>query len=240
MIVSQGADGSIANDRYRIIGISASGDEIGDRLAFYLHIKDAQELLVLDRRVHEIAITVEGIKKVEKLTAVIAQEINNSDLAVDHWKIFARSFYMAMKADVEGMWITLLIIVVVIAVGVLNTVLMLVLERRREYGVLKAIGTRPRQIVRLVLMEVNILGLFSVCLGLIVGFFVNLYLSNHGITLSEPFTYGGIKFQHLMSEINFRMFYIPAITVIFSATLVSLFPAVKAAKTEPAKTMRMY
>ncbi|MCK4889084.1 MAG: ABC transporter permease, partial [Candidatus Aminicenantes bacterium] len=58
VVISQGADGSIANDAYKIIGISNSGNELEDRVTMYLPLKVAQELLVLEGRVHEIAITV--------------------------------------------------------------------------------------------------------------------------------------------------------------------------------------
>ena len=51
VIVSQGADGSIANDVYKIVGIVESGDDITDRVGCYLHIDDAQELLVLEASV---------------------------------------------------------------------------------------------------------------------------------------------------------------------------------------------
>ena len=58
VIVSQGADGSIANDLYEIVGIAESGDDTTDRMACYLHIGDAQELLVLEGRAHEIVVIV--------------------------------------------------------------------------------------------------------------------------------------------------------------------------------------
>ncbi|UCH95485.1 MAG: ABC transporter permease, partial [Candidatus Aminicenantes bacterium] len=157
VVVSQAADGSIANDRYTIVGIVDSGDEIGDRASFYLPLAAAQELLVLEGRVHEIAVTVDSLYDVDfvnktlekKLSAFNSRSDSNPGaneevpLAVEPWQVFARSFYIAMKADKEGMWIMLLIFVLVVAVGVLNTVLMSVLERRREYGVLKAVGTKP-------------------------------------------------------------------------------------------------
>jgi len=82
VIVSQGADGSIANDLYKIIGILSSGDDIGDRTSFYLHLKDAQELLVLERKVHEIAVTVRKLSHVVKTANLLAQKINNPNLSV--------------------------------------------------------------------------------------------------------------------------------------------------------------
>jgi ABC-type lipoprotein release transport system permease subunit len=240
VVVSQGADGSIANDRYKIIGLADTGDEIADRAAFYLHLQDAQELLVLGGRIHEVAITVLHLDQVQRVTQTLKESVDGKNLATAPWQEFARSFYLAMKADMEGMWISLFIIVLIVAVGVLNTVLMSVLERTREYGVLKAIGTRPGQIVKLVLAEVNILACFSIVLGIAVGLAVNALLSSQGITLSDSFTYGGVKFDTLRSEINARSFYIPAITIFLSATLVGFFPALKAAHTDPARSMRMH
>jgi ABC-type lipoprotein release transport system permease subunit len=240
VVLSQGADGSIANDMYKIVGILDSGDEISDRASFYLHIKDAQELLVLEGRIHEIAVTVKHLRDVDKVTGILQESVNDPRLAVDPWQVFARSFYVAMKADKEGMWIMLVIIVLVVAVGVLNTVLMSVLERRREYGVLKAVGTKPGQIVKMVLAEVNILAVVCIIFGAAVGLLLNYLLSIHGLTLPEPISYGGMKFQYMQAEINARSFYIPTITVLLVATLVSLFPAFKAAKTEPARSMRIH
>lgn len=240
VIVSQAADGSIANDRYKIVGIVDTGDEMSDRISFYLHLKDAQELLVLGNRVHEVAVTVHKLDLVSPVAKALNNAVDNKYLSAAPWQEFARSFYLAMKADMEGMWISLFIIVLIVAVGVLNTVLMSVLERTREYGVLKAVGTKPGQIIKLVLAEVNILAFFSILVGIGVGFLINSLLSSHGISLSEGFSYGGMEFKTLKSEINARSFYIPAVTVFFSATFVGLFPALKAAHTDPAQSMRVH
>lgn len=252
VVVSQAADGSIANDKYKIVGIMDTGDEIGDRASFYLPLAAAQELLVLEGRVHEIAITVNSLHDVDfvdktlekKLAAFNSHSDSNPDanasLAVEPWQEFARSFYIAMKADKEGMWFMLLIIVMVVAVGVLNTVLMSVLERRREYGVLKAVGTKSGQIVKMVLLEVNIMAVLCIAFGIAVGLLINYIFSVHGIAIPEPMTYGGMKFHHMFTEINAMSFYIPAVTVLAVATLVSLLPALKAAHTDPARSMRIH
>lgn len=242
IIVSQGADGSIANDRYSVTGILDSGDELGDRMAFYLPMPAAWELLVMEGRVHEIAVTVHSLGDVQPVNEKISAALKDLDknLASEPWQIFARSFYMAMKADKEGMYIMLVVIVLVVAVGVLNTVLMSVLERRREYGVLKAVGTRPGQIVKMVLTEVNILGIICIALGTVAGLFINYLASVYGYTLPEPITYGGMQFQTMLAEVNARSFIIPAVTVLAVATLVSIIPALKAAKTDPARSMRVH
>lgn len=240
VIISQAADGSIANERYRVVGILDSGNEVEDRSAFYLPLDEARDLLVMEKRVHEIALVVDKLGRVERITRELKRRIDSPDLQVAPWQVFAESFYRAMKADKEGMWIMLLVIVLVVAVGILNTVLMSVLERQREYGMLRAVGTRPGQIVRLVLAEVSILAVFSIVAGLLVGLLINHLLSLKGIHFSDAFTYGGMTFDTVRTEINTRSFTIPAVTVLLSALIVSVFPALKAARTDPARSMRLH
>ena len=240
VIVSQGADGSIANDLYKIVGIAESGDDITDRVACYLHIEDAQELLVLEERVHEIVVIVLNINQVDKITSAIETHLNDSTLDVAPWQVVAKSFYRAMRTDQQGDAISRLVIMLIVAIGVLNTVLMSVLERTREYGVLKAVGTKPVQIFWLVICEVVIIALGSICVGTLLGILVNYLLSIYGITYPEEITYGGMKLKTLYAEVNVRCLVIPAITVMLSAAIVSLFPAIKAARILPAKAMRTH
>ncbi|MFQ5722780.1 MAG: FtsX-like permease family protein, partial [Candidatus Aminicenantales bacterium] len=103
----------------------------------------------------------------------------------------------------------------------------------------KAVGTKPSQIVKLVLIEVIILAFICIILGSVLGFAANSYLSTHGLKIGEGLTYGGMKFETMEAEVNLRSFTIPAITVLVCAAFISLFPALKAARTDPAKTMRI-
>ena len=240
VIVSQGADGSIANDVYKIVGIAESGDDITDRVACYLHIEDAQELLVLAERVHEIVVIASNINRVDKITSAIETQLDDSTLDVAPWQVVAKSFYRAMRTDQQGDAISRLVIMLIVAIGVFNTVLMSVLERTREYGVLKAVGTKPVQIFWLVVCEVVIIALGSICVGALLGALLNYLLSIYGITYPQEITYGGMKLKTLYAEVNVRCLVIPAITVMLSATIVSLFPAIKAARIMPAKAMRTH
>ena len=240
VIVSQGADGSIANELYEIVGVAESGDDITDRMACYLHIGDAQELLVLEGRSHEIVVIVSNINRVLKITEAIEADLDDLTLDVAPWQEVAKSFYRAMQADQQGDTIGRIIIMLIVAIGVLNTVLMSVLERTSEYGVLKAIGTKPRQIFWLVICEVLIIALGSIVVGAGLGASINYLLSIYGITMPQELTYGGIKFQTMYAEVNVRSLIIPAITVVLSAGIVSIFPALKAARILPARAMRAH
>jgi putative ABC transport system permease protein len=240
VIVSQAADGSLANDVYTVSGIAESGDAASDRTDLYVHIRDAQNFLALEGRAHELVVIVDRIDRVKAITREIDSALGDSRLSVEPWQVFARSFYNAMKADQKGSWVLLLVITIIVAVGVLNTVLMSVLERRREFGLLKAVGTHPAQIVLLVFTEVGLQAGMSIVLGAAAGSLGNYLLSLHGVTLPQAFTYGGVEFSRLYAEINARSLYIPGITVLLSALAVSVFPALRAARTDPAKSMQAH
>ncbi len=240
VIVSQAADGSIANDAYSIVGLLESGDETSDLTSCYLHIADAQDLFVLGKEAHEIVVIATSLGVVSSLTERIRRALDDPNLSVEPWQEFARSFYVAMQADKRGNWVLQLIIILIVAVGVLNTILMVVLERTREYGVLRAMGTRPAQIFRLVVLEAALMAVLSVAAGTLVALGINTYLSRHGIPMPAPFTYGGMEFTHYYCEVNLFSFVVPALTVLVAAGFVSAFPALRAARIEPAKALRTH
>ncbi len=240
VIVSQAADGSIANDLYKIVGFLESGDDSADQSSLYLHLADAQELFALKGAAHEIVIIVESLNEVEHVTTLIRAALANTNLDVEPWQEFAHSFYVAMQADKRGNWILQAIIVLIVGVGVLNTVLMTVLERTREYGVLRAVGTRASVLFPMIVGEVTLMAIISIALGTVASLGANYWLSLHGIALPEPFTYGGMEFSHFYSEINAHSLYIPASTILMVAVLVSLYPALRACRIEPARALRMH
>ncbi len=238
VIFSQAADGSIANDLYKIVGIADSGDDITDRMTCYLNLAAAQELFVLDGRIHEFVVIVANPNHVGRVTTTIENTLKDTSLTVSPWQEIAKSFYNAMQADKQGDAIGRFVIIFIVAMGVLNTVLMSVLERTREYGLMRAVGTKPIQIFWLVLCEVVIIAIISIIIGALIGTIINYLLSIYGITFSEGFTFGGMKFDKLHAEVNIRTLIIPTLTVMLSALLVSLYPAIKAARILPAKAMR--
>jgi putative ABC transport system permease protein len=244
VLVTQGADGSLADARYRLTGLIDTGDLAANRTTAYLHIADARSLLVLDDRVHEIVVIARSLKQVPALEGALRSKLAGLPLDVQPWQEFAKSFYLAMQAKLKGNNVLLLVLFIVVAVGVLNTALMAVLERRREYGVLKALGTRPRQVFTLIIIETLLLASASVVLGLCVSLPLNTYISHHQISMAglfaKPVTFGGMQYTKVTSEVNLRSFLIPTLTVLVSAILVSIFPAIKAARTDPARSIRIF
>ncbi len=239
VVVSQAADGSIANDVYSVCGVMESADEVSDRMALYLHIADAQRLLALEGRVHQITVNVTDIRRTPKIVKRIRASLKATGLDVQPWQVVAGTFYRSMEADKRGNYVMHFIIMLIVSIGVLNTVLMSVLERTREYGVLRALGTTPRQIFAMVMLEVLCLSVVSIVLGCVIGTALNLAFHYHGIAIPAT-EVGGMVMNSMTSEVNANTLLTPVLLVLFSALAVSVFPARMASRIEPARAMRMH
>ncbi len=238
VMLTQAADGSSADRMYVICGIVSTGNADIDRNTCYITLSDAQILFALEGKAHEIAVMTASLGTVDELTGDISAVLSGRNLEVDSWKTFAREFYNGMKADEDSLKVTIFIIVLVAAMGVLNTILMMVLERRREFGVMKALGTRPGFIIRMIVLEANIMGIISVIAGGILSTAALSYFSEHGLVMDPPLDYGGTVFREMIASITPECYWIPAICVIITASTVSFIPALKAAHTKAAKTLR--
>ena len=238
ILLSQAANGAVADKRYVVVGIVSTGNTQIDRRTSYITLRDAQKLFALDGEAHEIAVLSHTLNEVDNLTIAISGRLTGRNLETNSWKVFAKEFYNGMKADESSLEVMIFIIVLVAAMGVLNTILMMVLERRREFGVMKAMGTRPGFIVRMIMLEANIMGFISILLGSIISTAGLLFLSKHGIILDPPLDYGGTVFREMIASISPDCYWIPALCVMLTATVVSWIPALKAAHTKPAKALR--
>ncbi|MEE2656906.1 MAG: ABC transporter permease [Candidatus Latescibacterota bacterium] len=241
-LIGQGADGSIANDLFSIVGIVGASGRTRVGRTYYLPLDAARRFLSLPRaHVHEIAVVLEDHRDADAAADEIAQRIGAADnLEVAPWRMVEWEFYRAMKVDQEGMWVSLLIIVIIVAIGVLNTVLMSVLERTREFGVLRAMGTPPRALFSMIVLETTFLTLLSLIPAVSLSVILNFWLSQQGISIPNPINYGGVLFSHIYSEVNARVLWLPGLVVLLASVGVSLFPAWRTARIAPADAMRAH
>jgi putative ABC transport system permease protein len=236
VLISQAADGSIANDVFMIGGIIRpdSGSESFDDRVVYMPLIMAQHFYALDEKVHEIVLK---SKTDERLLAKQLNDALPDGLKASTWQEVEKEFYRAMQVDRKGDLIGRMIFMLVVVIGVLNTILMSILERKKEFAVLKALGTRPNNIFFLITLETLIMAVISVTVGAILALIINGYFSVVGIEFT-PFEYGGMRFDKMVATLNMRSFVIPGLTIIGSAVFVSMFPAYMAAKVIPFEAMR--
>lgn len=237
ILLSQAIDGSIANDQYEIVGIVSFGNPAEDRIKCYMSIQNAWDLFMMHGKCHEIAVLTQSLSDVDRINEEISKIIPE-DLESKTWKIFASEFHRAMQADRTGDMIFRMIIMLVISVGVFNSVLMSVLERTREYGLLKALGMKPSVLFGLIYTEFIFLAFISALAGIIAASPVIAYLSVKGVTLGQGFSYGGMIFREMKAEFTLKSFFEPFLFLLLSVAAVTLIPAMKALKTDPSAAMR--
>ena len=137
------------------MGFLKSDVELHDGNRAYLPLHTAQEFFALGSRVHELALHLkEGVHAREQAIE-LQQKIPDRRLDVQPWQVVEESFYKAMAADMEGNWITQVVILFIVALLILITVLMNTLERQHEFGILLALGTSPNFIFRFSVLALN-------------------------------------------------------------------------------------
>ena len=234
VLISSGADGSIANDIFVVSAIIGNKTSF-DRMAVYLPLNAAQEFLSLGNDVHEYVLLVNSKDDNEVIASGLSAQL--TELTVSPWQVVEAIFYRTMQADKQGNYFTMGLITFIVFIGVLNTVLMSVLERTREFGVLRAIGSRPMQLVRLITLETFILAFISVMVGFLLILPIIYWSAEVGILLPEPIDMGGVKFQHMKGEMSARIFWIPMAFILATAVLISLPPGFRAARILPKEAM---
>ena len=241
-MVSQGVDGSIANDLFTVVGILKKEVDATDRNNGYIHICKAQEFLAMDNRIHEVAVMLSSHKKSRQITAKIKTTLKEAHLTgyeVHPWEEVESLFYRSMKADKKGNWVLLFIIGLIVALGVLNTVLMSILERTREFGVMRALGTRPLHILFQIVLETVFLSLMAVAAGVLITIPALWPLVIYGIPMGQM-TVGGIEITTFKAGFVPEAFIIPLLVIVATSTLVSVIPAIRAARINPVDAMKRY
>ncbi len=164
-------------------------------------------------------------------------------LLVRPWQEILPSIYQMVTLSRQSNWITYLLIYLVAAIGLVNTQRMSALERRREFGVLMAIGMRPRRMFRMILTESLVLGTLGGLIGTALGLAVTWYHATAGFDLAMftdqgGFTVMGVAFTGKIYAILTPVAALqPILVMVMVAFLAGLWPALKSAKLDPAPTI---
>ncbi|MGB2035215.1 MAG: ABC transporter permease, partial [Pseudomonadales bacterium] len=230
VLISSGADGSIANDIFIITAIIGNTTSF-DRLGVFLPLTVAQEFLSIGGEVHEFALLARNKHDNEQL-AVALQSLMPS-LNVSPWQQIEATFYRTMQSDKQGNYFTMALIVFIVFIGVLNTVLMSVLERTKEFGVLKSIGCRPSELVKLIFIETVMLASISISVGLALILPVIVWFTEVGIKLDISVDMGGVVFDTMKGDLSAYVVFMPMGFMLLTAALISLPPGLRAARILP-------
>ena len=184
VLLSSDYYGSQAADRFRVVGTLELGVVEFDSSLALLPLSDIQEFLQYGERVSHVALFADLTDDTETVAAEADALFEDETYEVLPWATLMPEFAQLIKLDDVGNRLTLAILILVAGFGLLNTVLMAVLERVHEFGLMRAMGVRPGTLFFGVLLEAALLALLGIAAGVAVAVPLVLYLEGHPIPLT--------------------------------------------------------
>ena len=227
---------------FRVRGIYHSGVEVLDNFSVIASIPGVQPLLQGEDSAHQVAVIYEN----DSPTEAGLERAKNLDLggaAVLSWKEALPDVQAFIEVDTRTNDIFFFILGVIVALGVINTTLMSVLERVREFGVMMAVGMRPRRLAVLVLIEGFLLGLASAVLGTLLGISFTYPLATTGLdfseALGETMMVEGVAMDAVMvAQYAPDRMALYAVAAIIMTVLASAWPAVRVSRMRPIEAIQ--
>ncbi len=244
VLLAQGYDGVMGNQKFRVAGSMKIGSPDIDAAMILLHYRAAQELLAMNGLVNVVVIGAEGLQSVEAVhTAMHASLVRRGleHLAVLTWSEVIPELKQEMDFDriTDSMFMAVLVIVV--AFGVTNTILMSVTERFREFGVTLALGMKSSGLVTLVFLETVSMALVGIAAGCVAGYCANVYLALNPILLGGDVgqiyeAYGFVPMIRSSMRLSVPLF--SAGLILLLCCIAGLYPLYRVANLEPLKGIR--
>ncbi len=239
-VISQDANGVQVDVELRVVGTLKTSNDALDRTRIVMNWRDLQRMLGLDARVHELAIRVDDPERATQVAVALHRMAPLEKLDVEAWTQL-RPDALAIVGANDALSATLVFLIFLVAgLGVTNTMLMSILERKREFGVLKALGMRPAMLMGMVVAETVFLATVAASIGLLAGLGLDELLVHFGLhTSSASFSLAGANVSSVLhAAITAKGLFLPVAALIGMALVAALYPAISAARVQPAVGMR--
>jgi len=241
--LGQGRDGSVAAAVLKIKGIFSSGEDKFDRNSIQMPLGYFQDVFSMRGAVHEVVTlgkSLEDVKKIKKeLGAGVRGMDNDGNLVVLDWMELMPGIVQSIKLDLVSGLIMYVILIVVVAFSILNTFLMAIFERTREFGVLMAIGMTTGRLMRSLFLESVTITFIGIILGIISGGMVTWYYQVHGILISgasELLSQYGLP-ERMYPQLSVLSVSVGAGIVLIITILTAIYPVLKVRRLRPVEAM---
>ena len=245
VVTAQDASGQISSQLVRVRGIFRTGIDEMDGYFAQVSLPLARDLLGVSDGATQLAVFLENEKHQARIKEQIEPLISGPEATVFDWEDIMPDLVLFVQMDNAGTYIFMGIIMVVVALGILNTILMSVLERTREFGLMVALGMEPRRLLGLVVLETAFLSVVSLGVGGILGFCAHLYLAEYGFDLGfvsqEQLTMAGAVFDSVIYSELAPARVLVLVEVVFCVTfLAGIYPAIRAARVDPVRAITKF
>ena len=238
-LIGSGLDGSFAAAVVNVVGIFDSGIAEIDRTIAEIPLGYFQDMFYMEGAGHQVVVNAPIIDDAPAVQAVV-EGLVPDDLVVHDWNRLQPGLKQAIQADMTSAFFMYGVLAILVAFSVLNTQLMSVLERTREFGIVMSLGLKPGRLGRLVILETVMMGLMGMVLGAALGAAVTYYFSVNGFTIpgmevmAAQFNLPARTYPQVSV---FSLLLGPSIVFVFSL-LAAIYPAVRLHWLHPVQAMR--
>jgi ABC-type lipoprotein release transport system permease subunit len=244
VVTAQHRDGTLHSELLHVRGVVSSGMKDIDSSLILVGRERAGMLSGSSRSVHELAVILSDPGYEEQVHRQLTTLLDTAPgLEVVNWERAMPNLADAIKLDYASQKFIFLIILLIVTIGVINTLLMSVMERMREFGVILALGSKPSTLRGMIMLEALSLGLLAAVSGTLLGSLATWYLVSVGIDLAtfvpETLEFGGVVFDPVMrASWNPGWMLKIGLYVVGLTLLAALYPAIKAGRITPVEGMR--
>lgn len=240
-LLGSGRDGSFAAAIVEVVGIFSSGSADLDRTLAEVPLAFFQDTFGMGAAGNSIVIRAPSEQSVAQIKHQVESDLPpGEDLLVLDWDRLHPGLRQSINADFASGWLMYGVLTILVAFSVLNTQLMSVLERTREFGIVMSLGLRPGRLGRLVLLETALMGLLGLSLGMLLGGIVTAWLSVTGFTLpglEEVAAQYNLP-DRLYPDISFLSLLMGPAVVFIASLLAAIYPALRLHWLQPVQAMR--
>lgn len=177
--------GSVAADVLSVVGIFRSGMPELDRQIAEIPLGRFQATFAMPNQAHTIVITTQSLSQLQPLLPLLRTSLPSTDLVIHDWNALQPGLKQAIQLDASMAMLFYFALIVIVIFSILNSLLMSILERTREFGVLLALGMRPQLLGNVIWLEIGLLTFMGVSLGLLLGYALTQYFVITGIHFQE-------------------------------------------------------
>ncbi|MCG6189287.1 ABC transporter permease [Maribellus maritimus] len=240
VMISQGYHGISANGLFEIIGIMTHPNPDFNKRMVYTDINEAREFYSASGISSSLVVMTNNHYKVNHIKKGISQ-ILPLENRVMTWSEMQPELVQLIQSDRGGGIIMLGILYVVIAFGMFSVVMMMVKERKREFGVIHAVGMKKRKLSIVVFLETIMIGLIGCLIGLVISYIFCFYFYNNPLPLTgemaEAYAQYGME-PYMFFSMKSSLFYNQMILVFFISIFISIFPVTNIHRLKITKAMR--
>ncbi len=247
VLTAQDAEGDIAGQLVRIVGLFRTGIPEVDQALIHIPQATAGSWLRTGDDVTTIAVLLDSSRRVPRIARTLRDELEDGisagDMVVLNWREAMPELSAAVRLDDLGNYVWQIVLFGIIALGIVNTILMSVMYRHREFGLLQALGLTPKQTGGLVMIEGLILTTLSGLVGIALGLAITWFFWRDGLDFSfawsDEWSFSGV----VMDPVIIPMFRIGRIvqSLVFIMVIgiaASVYPALRASRIDVAEAMK--